>query len=320
MKNKLLQEARIFVVVPYYNASAQISEVIRKLPEFIDTVVIVDDQSPQKLPMDAIEALKPSHLKIICLENPMNLGVGGATITGIKHCIANQADIIIKMDADDQMDPKYLPDLINPLLEGRAEMAKGNRFRDIKALKSMPLGRRIGNLGLSFLTKMATGYWNNFDPNNGYLAIRSETLQMVDLSKLSPRYFFETSLIAQLYFIRARILDVSMPAIYAGEVSSMKVWTMPLVFSGRLIKVFLKRILKEYFLYDFNIASLYLLTGGPLFLFGVVFGIVEWIHYNAINAFAPTGTIMVVALSIILGFQLLLQAIQYDIFHAPKPK
>src|SRR5690606_30243271 len=117
-----------------------------------------------------------------------------------------------------------------------------------------------------------------------------------------------------------RIKDVPMPAIYGDEKSSMRVWAMPLVFSGRLMRVFFKRIFKEYFLYDFNIASLYLITGVPLFAFGVIFGIYEWIYYASHNVLAPTGTIMIVSLSIILGFQLLLQAIQYDIFHAPKPR
>lgn len=319
MKNKLERE-RIFVVIPYYNASAHIANVVRNLPDFIDSVVIVDDKSPQSLPEDAVRLALKSTTQLHILEGAVNLGVGGATKRGFQFAIDKGATIVVKMDADDQMDAKYLPELLAPIVSKKAEMAKGNRFRDIKSLKKMPFIRRSGNLGLSFLTKMATGYWNNFDPTNGYLAIRTDILKLIDFEKLSDRYFFETSILAQMYFVRARVKDVAMPAIYGDEKSSMKVWAMPVVFSFRLLKIFIKRIIKEYFLYDFNIASVYLICGLPLFAFGIIFGIFEWIYYSSQDIGAPTGTIMIVALSIILGFQLLLQAIQYDIFNAPKPK
>lgn len=247
------------------------------------------------------------------------MGVGGATKKGFEEAIKIGAEIIIKIDADDQMDLKYLPDLLNPLLLNKCDVAKGNRFKDLKALRAMPIIRRIGNLGLSFLIKAATGYWHNFDPTNGFLALKSEVLKKLDFTKLSNRYYFETSLLAQLYFEKASINDIPMPAIYGDEKSSMKIWQMPFVFGARLTNTFVKRIVKEYFLYDFNIGSVYLLFGFPLFMFGLIFGIWEWIYYARINTFAPTGTIMIITLSIILGFQLILQAIQYDIINAPKP-
>lgn len=182
----------------------------------------------------------------------------------------------------------------------------------------MPLIRRIGNLGLSFLIKAATGYWHNFDPTNGFLALKADVVKKLNFNNLANRYYFETSLLSQLYFEKAAIKDIAMPAIYGEEKSSMKIWQMPFVFGARLTNTFIKRIVKEYFLYDFNIGSVYLLFGFPLFMFGIIFGIIEWIYYASINTFAPTGTIMIVTLSIILGFQLILQAIQYDIINAPK--
>jgi glycosyltransferase involved in cell wall biosynthesis len=315
----MFDQCSIAVAIPYYNAARHIAGVVSKLPSFVDAVIITDDKSPEPLPESEVRAAAKPGTEVVVLRHDTNKGVGGATLTGFQYAIDNGYDIVVKIDADDQMDTAYLPHLLKPVLKKNAEMAKGNRFRDVNALRSMPLTRRIGNLALSFLTKMATGYWNNFDPNNGFLAIRTSTLKRIDFAKLSHRYFFETSLIAQLYFLKARIKDVSMPAIYAGEKSSMVVWKMPLVFSSSLLKVFVKRISKEYFLYDFNIASLYLLFGLPLFLFGIVYGTIEWVHYSSMNVPAPTGTIMMVALSIILGFQLLLQAIQYDIFNTPKP-
>ena len=216
------------------------------------------------------------------------------------------------------MDLSFIPDLLNPLISNTAEVAKGNRFRDFKALSKMPFFRRIGNLGLSFLIKMATGYWHNFDPTNGFFAIQTKVLKKIDFSKLSHRYYFETSLLSELYFHKTVIQDVAMPAIYGNEKSNMQVWKMPFVFMPRLINTFCKRIIKSYFLYDFNLGSIYLLSGVPLFLFGVIFGAYTWVDYASKNILTPTGTIMIITLALILGFQLILQAVQFDIINTPK--
>ena len=317
MKSK---DSKIAVVIPFYNAYKHITTVVLNIPENIDTIIIVNDKSLETLPTETILNVKKSNTKIVFLDNDINLGVGGATKIGFQYAIANGFDMVIKMDSDNQMDAQFIPDLLRPLLKNKAEMAKGNRFSDRKHLQKMPLTRRFGNLVLSFLTKIASGYWNNFDPTNGYLAIKTNTLKKIDFDKLSNRYFFETSLLAQLYFVNARIKDVPMPPIYANEKSSMQVWKMPMVFVPKLAKIFVKRILKRYFLYDFNIASIYLILGIPMFFFGLIFGIVTWIVYYNLNQLTPTGTIMIITLNIILGFQLLLQAIQFDISNAPKCK
>ncbi|PXX25959.1 glycosyltransferase family 2 protein [Arenibacter sp. ARW7G5Y1] len=318
METQKYSSHKIAVVIPFYNASNEILLVISKLPNYIQDIIIVDDHSSTPLPKSDIENLSPPKATIYFLENPTNLGVGGATKRGFEEAIKIGAEIIIKIDADDQMDLSYLPDLLDPLIANNCDVAKGNRFRDLKALRAMPLVRRIGNLGLSFLIKSATGYWHNFDPTNGFLALKTDVLKKLDFNKLANRYYFETSLLSQLYFEKATVKDIAMPAIYGDEKSHMKIWKMPFVFGARLTNTFVKRIVKEYFLYDFNIGSMYLLFGFPLFMFGLLFGATEWIYYASINTFAPTGTIMIVTLSIILGFQLILQAIQYDIINAPK--
>ncbi|WP_299251687.1 glycosyltransferase family 2 protein [uncultured Lacinutrix sp.] len=305
---------KVAVVIPYYNASKHIVKVLSKLPNIVYKVYIVDDCSLEALPKEALSAF--SNVEYI--KHEKNLGVGGATKTGFVKAIDDNIDIVIKVDADDQMDTSYIKDLIAPLVSGKASYAKGNRFRDFKALKKMPFTRKIGNLGLSFLTKAATGYWNNFDPTNGFFAIKTETLKRLDFDEISNRYYFETSLISQLYFQDAVIKDVAMPAIYADEKSSMNVWKMPFVFFPKLIKTFINRLFKAYFVYDFNISSIYILIGTPLFLFGFIYGIYNWWFYSSQAVFAPTGTIMLVTLTIIVGFQLLLQAVHYDITKAPK--
>ncbi len=307
----------IGVIIPYYNAAKHIENVVNKLPSFISKIIIVDDCGKESIPEALVIQSKTSD-RIVLVKNKKNLGVGGATKHGFLKAIELKLDYAIKVDADDQMDSSYIPDLLKPLIENKAEYAKGNRFKDFKALKQMPFVRKIGNLGLSFLTKVASGYWNNFDPTNGFFAIKVDVLKQLDFTNIHRDYYFESSLIAELYFQDARIKDVPMPANYGDEKSSMKVWQIPFIFIPKLTKTFIKRIFKSYFIYDFNIASVYLLFGFPMFLFGLIYGIYNWVHYATLGEFTPTGTIMLITVSLILGFQLLLQAIQYDILKAPK--
>lgn len=318
--NQKMLESKVGIIIPFYNASKKIVEVIRAIPSYIGVVIIVDDCGMEPLPKQEVLNAINTHTQVVFLKNNKNLGVGGATKTGFSKALELDLDIVIKVDADNQMDLGYLPILINTLKSNESDYVKGNRFRDLKSLKKMPFVRRIGNLFLSFLIKISTGYWNVFDPTNGYFAINVKLLKQLDLSRLSNRYFFETSLIAEIYYFNARIKDITMPAIYSDEKSSMQVWKMPVIFSWNLSKLFVKRIVKRYFLYDFNIGSIYILFGLPLFIFGLIYGVYKWIYYSTNQILAPTGTIMLVTLSIILGFQLLLQAIQYDIIISPKIK
>lgn len=317
-KSVNLYNHSIAIVIPYYNSSKLICEVIKKIPDYISIVYIVDDCSQEELPYDKVLKEINSTTKIVFLKTDINLGVGGATKVGFKKALEEKVDIVIKIDSDNQMDLSYLPQLLEVIISNGAQFVKGNRFRDFKSLQKMPFIRRFGNLFLSFLIKMATGYWHVFDPTNGYFAMNTKVLDKINFEKLANRYFFETSLLSELYFQSAKIKDIAMPAIYNDEKSSMKVWQMPFIFSWNLFKLLVKRIVKQYFLYDFNIGSIYIIFGLPLLTFGLVFGIFSWVYYSTNQILAPTGTIMIITLTIILGFQLLLQAIQYDIMNSPK--
>jgi hypothetical protein len=222
------------------------------------------------------------------------------------------------MDGDGQMNPAYLPALIKPLLEDKADFVKGNRFRDFKALQAMPLSRKIGNIGLSFMIKATSGYWNVFDPTNGFTAIKNETLNVMNLNRIDKRYYFETSMLIELYYTNAVILDIAMKAKYGNEISGLSRTKTIFEFPPKLFVAFLRRVILKYFLYDFNIASLYLITGIPIFLFGVINGYINYEKYIHIRIAAPTGTIMIPTLSIMLGFQLLLAAISFDVSNYPK--
>lgn len=304
------------IVIPYYNASAHISIVVTKALEYSNNIVIVNDKSEEPLPSNLLG--RPG---INIVNSPINLGVGGATKLGFGFFQnLENIKVVLKLDADDQMDTRYIPEMFDSIYSGSCQFVKGNRFRDFKALRKMPFLRRFGNLWLSFLSKAATGYWNCFDFNNGFLAISTKTLRLIEKDALSNNYYFETSLISSLYYQRATIKEIAMPAIYGEEKSNMKIYKMPIHFTINLLKSFFERIWKTYFVYDFNIGTLYLLFGIPLFVGGVLFGGYNWYYYSSINEFTPLGTIMISALLIILGFQLLLQTVQFDIFLTPKKK
>lgn len=304
----------ICVVIPLYKARDKIAGVLRGIPQFIKTIVVVDDCSPD----DSYEcACAVDDKRVHFVRHQQNQGVGGATLSGYQKAIELGAEIIVKMDSDGQMDPAYLPSLIAPILAGQADYTKGNRFLHSRQLKTMPILRRVGNLGLSFLTKLASGYWNVFDPTNGYTAIAASVVTRLDTDFIDRRYFFETSMFMELGLLRAVIVDVYIPARYGNEISNLSVWKVLLDFPMRLLRAFLLRIWVQYFLRDFSLVSLYLLSGLALLGFGSLFGAYHWWLSAQLKVATETGTVMLAVLSIILGVQLLLQSIALDVQNVP---
>jgi hypothetical protein len=228
------------------------------------------------------------------------------------------ADIAVKIDADGQMSPDDLPALLEPLLRGQGDYSKGNRFRDFQALRRMPPVRRIGNMVLSFLTKAAVGYWSCFDPCNGYVAVRGDVLRRLPLDALGRSFFFETSMLAQLYLLGAVVKDVPIQARYADEQSHLSIRRVWGEFSRKLVACFLRRMVLKNFVYDFSMESIYLLAGLPLLLAGATYGGVNWFLYRLAGEGAPTGTVVIPAMLIILGFQLLLAAVGEDLRRVPR--
>jgi len=309
----------ITVVIPCYNVSKHIADVIRKLPQEVNWIITVNDCSKDDTEKVLLK-LQEGNRKVVFINHETNQGVGGAMITGFRKAIELNSDITVKLDGDDQMDSTYLPALLKPIIDNKADYTKGNRFRDFKALRQMPVLRRFGNLGLSFCIKAASGYWNIFDPNNGFIAISNEMLRTININKIHKRYFFESSMLIELYHCDAVIQEIPMQAKYGDEVSHLSLTRTLLGFPPKLLKAFIRRIILKYFLFDFNIASLYLLFGVPLFFIGLIYGIVNFIEYGSSHTPAPTGTVVIPTLLIIMGFQLLLSATSFDISNYPKSK
>jgi len=309
--------SKIAVVIPCYCVEKHIQDVIAKIPACVDLVIAVDDASPDRTP-GILDDLPQTHGRLVVVHHPQNKGVGGAMITGYREALRRDAAIVVKLDGDDQMDAALIPLFVTPLLQGRAEYVKGNRFHQFSNAATMPFVRRMGNLGLSFLIKAASGYWNILDPTNGYTASSAAALSHLDLDAVEERYLFETSMLVQLYAINARVTEIPMFARYAGETSSLSVTRSLFEFPPYLLRAFLKRVFRTYFWNDFTATSVFLLMGVLLSLFGTGYGLYFWIRSEITRQAATAGTVMVAALTVILGFQLLLQAWVLDIQRTPR--
>jgi dolichol-phosphate mannosyltransferase len=309
----------IAVVIPCFNVGAHIGTVIRALPPEIAWIIAVDDCSIDDT-AKILRQLQQENAKIVYLRHERNQGVGGAMLSGFRKSLELNSAVTIKIDGDNQMDSAYIPQLLRPILQGAADYTKGNRFRDFQALKQMPVIRRIGNLGLSFGIKAASGYWNIFDPTNGFIAISNEMLRTINFGRIHQRFFFESSMLIELYHANCVIQETPMKARYGLETSALSIAKTLMGFPPRLLFALLRRIILRYYLFDFNVASVYILCGLPLFLFGALYGLVNFIKYGSSHVSAPTGTVVIPTLLIILGFQLLLAAISFDVANYPKKK
>ena len=307
---------KIAVAIPCYKVEQHLDNVVQMLPDFVDTILAIDDCSPDGTGAE-IDRLATVDSRIVALHHQQNKGVGGAMKTAFAKALDLPVDVVVKLDGDGQMDSSYIATLIETL-DGDVEFAKGNRLFDRQELRSMPLVRRLGNLGVGFMVKVASGYWNVSDPVNGFFAIRTSALSRIDMERIADRFFFESSMLIEMHYAGVKIGEVSMPSIYGSEKSNLSIGKTLWGFPPKLLKAWLRRLHLSYFVYDFNICSLYLLVGVPSFLFGLIFGLCEWIHYASLNSPSPTGTIMVAVLTFVLGFQMILAAAQYDM-SAPNP-
>ena len=229
------------VVVPAYNAGPAIERVLETIPDLIGTIIVVDDGSTDATAA-RVERFAQTNPRVVLVRHDRNRGVGAAMITGFTLAVEMGADVIAKVDGDGQMPIELLPALIAPLVSGEADYVKGDRFRDRVAIRAMPPIRRFGNLALSFIAKVATGYWNCFDPTNGFVAIRADVLQQMPLDRIDHGYFFEISMLSNLYLLGAVVKEIPTPARYAGEVSHLSIPRVIAEFPGRLFFVFMRRL------------------------------------------------------------------------------
>jgi glycosyltransferase involved in cell wall biosynthesis len=306
---------RVAAVVPALNEAPRIGEVLRRMPAFVDLIVVVDDCSTDGTAATA-EGVGDSRIQVI--RHPQRRGVGGATVSGMQRALEQGADIVVKVDGDGQMDPTRMDALLVPLVRDGYDYAKANRFLHGRALQQMPLPRLLGNFALTFLTKLASGYWHVFDPQNGYVAAKATALRALDLPRLATGFFFENDMLIQLNIFNCRVKDVPLPAHYGNESSSLQVKRILVTFPIYLTRGFCHRVWEKYMLRDFSPIALFWLLGAPLMVGGGVFGLVTWVRSSCSGHAATTGTVMLSVLPFLLGFELILQAIILEIRESPR--
>ncbi len=311
------ENKKIAVVIPCFKVSKHILEVVKTIPPFIDDIIIVDDFCPEKSG-NIIENLHLTNVNIIFHQK--NKGVGSSMISGYKKALELKSDIIVKMDGDGQMKSVDIQSIVRPIIDNISDYTKGNRFYDFESLRAMPKIRLFGNSILSFLVKFSSGYWNIVDPTNGFTAINASALNNLKIDNISKRYFFEIDMLINLNIYSKTVTDISLPARYGNEKSNLNIFSVIIKFPFKIVQGLVKRIFYKYYLYNFNMASIYLLLGIPFSLFGIIFGIYRWVKSYLENIENSAGTIMLVALPIILGIQFILQAIQIDIQSIPEKK
>jgi len=314
--NLVTLDFKVAVVIPCFKVREHILAVIQSIGPEVSRIYVVDDRCP-----DASGTLVENTCtdpRVTVIFNPENKGVGGAVMAGYRAALNDEMAIIVKVDGDGQMDPSLIPDFIAPILSGEADYTKGNRFFDLEEIRQMPGMRLFGNTALSFMTKLSSGYWDLFDPTNGYTAIHSDVARHLPLQKISTRYFFETDMLFRLNTLRAVVVDVPMNAKYEDETSNLKIHKIAGEFFIKHLRNMVKRLFYNYYLRDMSLASFELPLGLLMFLFGLIFGISHWIDSAQTGVATTSGTVMLSALPVILGTQLILAFIGYDIQSIPK--
>lgn len=306
----MYEDKKIAVVIPAYNVERQVRHVVERIPDFVDTLIVVDDGSTDGT-LKVLESINETRL--IFVSHPRNLGVGGAMKTGFGIALEQNADIVVKLDGDGQMEPVLIPLLIEPLIRFDVDYVKGNRLLGTRKSVSMPFIRLCGNVILSVLNKVASGYWYLFDPQNGYVAVSASQLAVLDLDRVDDSYFFENSMLIELNCLDGVVVDVPVPSFYGEEVSHLNLKRVLWAFPIKLLTGFCSRIWRRHLSEDLTPIGILLISGLPLFLFGSLFSLLHWTSGVFSGVYVSAGTIMIGALSILLGFQLILQGILLDV-------
>jgi dolichol-phosphate mannosyltransferase len=305
----------IAAVIPAYRVKNKILDVISGIGSEVHKIYVIDDKCPDESGLFVQQNCKDNRVQVIFHDK--NKGVGGAVKSGYRKALTDNCNIVVKIDGDGQMDTSLIPQFIHPIIIGEADYVKGNRFFNLSSLSRMPGIRVFGNSMLSIINKFVNGYWNIMDPTNGFTAIHRTALSFLELDKISDTYFFESDMLFRLGTIRAVVYDIPMHAKYADEESSLNIAIILFQFPLKYLTRYFKRIFYNYFLRDFNAGTIELIVGSLLFIFGVIEGLYHWIQSIESHIAATSGTVMLAALPTILGFQLLISGLQYDIRNLP---
>ncbi|MFH2112161.1 MAG: glycosyltransferase family 2 protein [Candidatus Bathyarchaeota archaeon] len=300
----------VSVVVPAYNEESLIGETLGSIPGYIDHVFVVDDGSGDGT-WEIILECQGKDPRIVSLQHEKNRGVGAAIITGYRKALEDGVDVAVVMAGDNQMDPGHIPDLLDPIVEGRAVYSKGNRLMSEEYRRGMSRWRTLGNMMLTFLTKLASGYWQIMDPQNGFTAISRRALEALDLDRVYAYYGYCNDLLVKLNVYGFKVLDVQIPARYGNERSKIRYASYIVRVSWMLLRNFFWRLKMKYVILSFNPVVFFYLAGLMITPVSIVFGVYS-LHYY----FVQGGPLFIrAALSLLLfivGMQFLFFAMLFD--------
>lgn len=307
----MLSEKTIVCVIPCFNEESQIGKVIETIPDFIDKIIVVDDKSSDRT-VDVVEGLQKTNDKIFLIKHDKNQGNGAARITGLKKCLTIKADIICLMDGDGQMDVDELPNLLQPIIEDKADMVKGNRFFSGEAWEQMPRIRYLGNAFLSLLTKIVSGYWHIADSQSGYIVIKKEIIELIHLEHLYHGYGFPNDLLIHANIYNARVVDIPIKPIYRiGEKSGIRYWKIIPKIGWLLFRRFFWRLKEKYIIRDFHPLVFFYLSGLLLLLISIPLVFRFFIRWY-IDGNVPQITALALLFVLISGFQFIFFAMWFD--------
>lgn len=307
---------RVHVVIPAYKVTGHIVDLLTRIGPEIEKIIVVDDACPDGSGALVRKSSKDKRVEVVTLAE--NGGVGSAVISGYKKALELGADVVVKLDGDGQMHPEDINKLLVPIQLGEADYTKGNRFDSLDELYNMPKVRIFGNAVLSLWSKLSSGYWSVTDPTNGFTAIHRVALEKIHLSKLSNRFFFESDMLFRLNLAGAVVEDVPMPARYSNEKSNLKISKTLIEFPWKHTRNLFKRVFYRYYLREWSIGSLELPLGLGALTFGIWFGISSFLSAADAGRATTAGQATISAITIILGVQLLLSFLSYDIQSEPK--
>ena len=279
-------DKKICAVVPAYNEARQIGQVLETMPDFVDHVIVIDDKS-QDQTVATVEEYCRTNKRIVLIKHAANQGVGGAIASGYKWARDNDMDVAVVMAGDGQMNPDDMSRLIEPVICGQIDYAKGNRLFTGEAYQKIPRVRYFGNGFLSLLTKIASGYWHIADSQSGYTAINKKVLQTIDWDRMYKRYGQPNDLLVRLNVADFRVLDVPIDPIYnIGEESGIRIKKVVFTISWLLIKMFFWRMKEKYIIRDFHPLIFFYFLGG-LFAFVTVLLFIRIIFFWSFLGYIP---------------------------------
>jgi glycosyltransferase involved in cell wall biosynthesis len=304
-----MTQPQVAVVIPAFKVRDHILTTLAGIGPEVAAIYVVDDACPENSGEHVRKNCADARVRVIRVER--HLGVGGATTRGYREALGEDMDILVKLHADGRMDPARIASLVRPLLDGQADYAKGNRFFDLDDVSGVSWRSLIGNAVESFLSKVASGYWDLTDPGNGFTALHGTVARAIGLDKIARDEAFESDVLFRLAMLRAVVVDVPMPTRISRAPERPR-------YRRKVLSRAVKRLAYGYFLRDFNAGTLQFLAGIFLTLIGAVYGGTQWYTAWASGFPASAGTVMLAALPVLIGVQLLISAFRYEVTNVPR--